>query len=76
MLSIILVPSSILLRLAIVALNVLGWTLHAVGTLLEIFAAAEVCCALLLVIAIGIFRIGLIPTKPRHPLLAVKSSIP
>lgn len=72
MLSIFLVSSPSLFRLANVALGVLGSTLHAIGTLLEVFAAAEVCCALLLVIVIAIFPVGRIPTKPRHPLLGAK----
>lgn len=76
MLSIFLVSSPVLFRLANVALDILGWTLHAIGTLLKMFVAAEVCCAVLVVIVIGIFRLGHIPTKPRQPLLGSKSSVP
>ncbi len=74
MLSVFLVSSSILFRLANVALGVLGWTLHAIGMLLKVFAAAEMCCALLAILVIAIFRLGRIPTKPRQPLLGAKSS--
>ena len=73
MLSIFLVSSSVLFHLAHVAFAVLGWTLHAIGTCLKVFAAAEVGCALLLLVVVGIFRVGRIPTKPRRPLLSAES---
>lgn len=73
MLSIFLVSSSVLFRLADLASAVLGWTLHALAIFLQVFAAAEVSCALLLLVVIGIFRVGRILTKPRQPLLGAIS---
>ena len=73
MLSIFLVSSSILFHLADLAIAVMVWTLHALLTMVKVFAVAEACCAVVLLLVIGIFRVGRIPTKPRQPLLGTKS---